>query len=388
MLSGSGCRYCVVPCAGTAESRYTAAEARNAGLSMLLRLPDESPIRREYLLFLDDDTAIDRNALGRLIRLLDCEKKAVAACPSIEPVDDLTAWHASIGDRRQYAGQSKLANALRLPGPIIDDRYDLLSVTAYGSLVTGRTVGLLVRQPQLLQWIKQHGELFYSGTPYGSCEDILAMATLSCFGQLWLVPSAVVADEARKSPGTTRTQQFAWGYDHAWLVRRFAESGLVSPEVQALDWISLDLGSHAGWEASQADWHGSFGFLVNPEELHLGHRILCAIVAAPAVATQLFGDNAAAVRAGVHQLGRVLARWSTTEPSARRERRPDLPRLANRNWSSLREGLDSFVGHLAGNVAGSWHNDEDRGELPRFFLYGARQPAGERQDLTRSAMTL
>jgi len=42
--------------------------------------------------------------------------------------------------------------------------------------------------------------------------------------------------------------------------------------------------------------------------------------------------------------------------------------LADRDWSGLRGGVDSLIGHLAGNVTGSLDGAP-------FFLYGARQPA-------------
>ncbi len=375
LLRRSGCPHFIVRAAPAPGRRYTAAEARNAGLATLAGLPASSGLRQRYLLFLDDDTALGPRTLTRLMATLRAEEPAIAACPRVLPVTDLAAWRAAGATAPPGVGEPPRTRARRLPGPLTGDGYDLLSVTAYGSLVTGRAVGLLVRQDPLLRWIGRHGPLFYAGTPYGSSEDMLAMATLSRLGQLWSVPAATVADEVRKSPGATRRQQFAWGYDHAWLARRLAEAGLLRPGVHALTWTARPAGATAGWELSHADWGGPVGFLINPRELRFGHRLLRAASSAPEVAAQLFGGHAAAVAAGTAQLGRVLGRWGGVQDAAHRQPRPDLPRLGDRDWSSLRDGLDALVGHLAGNVAGSRDNGADPAAVPPFFLYGARQPA-------------
>jgi hypothetical protein len=378
MLRGSGCAHRVVQAVSARSGRYTAAEARNAGLAMLAELPDTSDLRQRHLLFLDDDTALEQHALARLTAVLRAEQAAIAACPRVVPVADLAAWRAAHVKGRHCAGEGPSAWAARqLPGPLSDAGYDLLSVIAYGSLITGRTVGLLVRQDPVMRWIGRHGPLFYTGTPYGSCEDILAMATLSRLGQLWSVPAATVADEARKSPGATRRQQFAWGYDHAWLARRLAQAGLLGDGVRALSWTAQSACPTAGWEFGHADWGGPIGCLVNPGELRFGYQLLQAVISSPRVATQLFGGQAEAVSAGTAQLGRVLDRWDSSREAARQQPRPDLPPLGNRDWSSLRDGLDALIGHLAGNVAGSWGNGVGAAGIPPFFLYGTRQPAAD-----------
>jgi glycosyl transferase family 2 len=354
LLRAAGHPHRVVPAAGGPgardRARYTAAAARNAGLAFLAGQPPDSPLRRRWLLFLDDDTALAPAALRRLIRTLAGRDRAVAACPRVVPVPDLAGW----------CGPDPGGTPRRLPGALGGGRYDLLSVTSHGSLVTGRTVGLLVRQDPVLRWVGDRGPLFYADTPFGSTEDMLAMAVLSRLGELWSVPAAVVLDEARKTPGATRTQQFAWGYDHAWLARALAEAGLLAPGVHALAWHPP-----AGWRQHLAGW-AEGGFLVNPAELRLGHRLLRALTADRSHAAELFGDHGERVRAGVPALGRVLRRWRA-DPGAGSSR-PDLPPLAGRDWAGLRDGIDALVGHLAGNVAGSLDHAP-------YFLYGARQPA-------------
>jgi hypothetical protein len=101
-----------------------------------------------------------------------------------------------------------------------------------------------------------------------------------------------------------------------------------------------------------------------------GYQFLRASYSDPAVADGLFGQHAADVRAGLPMLADALRLWRRAAPTDGRPR-PDLPALGRRDWSSLRDGLDALVGHLAGNVAASVANDDAGG----FFLYGARQPA-------------
>lgn len=336
--------------------RYTAAAARNAGLAALAALPGDAPERQRHLLFLDDDAAPAPTALAELRATLDAEPAAVAACPAVVPVADPGAWLATAP--RGGAGPR------RLPGPVRAGRYDLLSVTSHGSLVAGRTVGLLVRQNAVLDSVRRRGPLFFEGTPFGSSEDMLAMAMLAGLGELWSVPSARVADETRDTPAATRTQQFAWGYDHAWLVRALGERGALEPGVHVLDW------HRDGWRQHLLGPAARTGFLINPGELSAGYRILSAAHTDPAMAEGLFGRHAAEVRAGLPILADALRLWRRARPDDGRPR-SDLPPLGRRDWSGLRDGLDALVGHLAGNAAGSAANDEAGGS----FLFGARQPA-------------
>lgn len=355
LLRGSGLTYQVVPAAAVHNGRYAAARARNEGLAYLAQLPAGSALRQPYLMFLDDDTAPAPDALATLHAALREQDRAVAACPRVVPVADLARWPGSRA--ASTAGPRRLPGALRREGG-----YDLLSVTAHGSSVTGRTVGLLVRQDAVLRHVCEHGPLFFEGTPFGSTEDMLAMGVLSQIGELWSVPAAEVADEARATPGATRRQQFAWGYDHAWLARALAEAGALVPGVHVLAWQP-----GAGWVHCHLDWGPYTGFLINPEELLLGCRLLDTLCADRAVASQVFGERADRVRAGTGALRAVLQRWRASAPTAARRPRADLPSLGNRDWTSLRDGLDALTGHLAGNVVGSL-------DAAPYFLYGARQP--------------
>jgi hypothetical protein len=362
MLGATNRPHQIVPAVTERSHRYAAAHARNAALNQLSDLPPDSPLRRQHLLFLDDDTVMSPYALRRLLAALTARDGAVAACPKVVPTADPEAWLN--GDRRNAAAG---ATPRLLPDPVAGGAYDLLSVTSHGSLVTGRTVGLLIRQDPVLHWIREHGPLFYEDTPYGSTEDILAMAVLSRIGQVWTVPAARVADEARRTPGATRAQQFAWGYDHAWLVRALAGAGLLTPGMRALSW------QPGGWECGHLPSPAT-GFLVNPAEVRFGFRMLSAI-AESTVLDDMFGADAPHVRAGTAQLGRVLQRWDAGQATAHRTARPDLPALARRDWSALRDGVDALVGHLAGNVVGSLESCSPTTPVPPYFLYGARQPA-------------
>ncbi|MFI9644281.1 glycosyltransferase family A protein [Micromonospora sp. NPDC051925] len=370
LLRGTGREYRIVAAPRLPGTRYTAAQARNAGLAFLAH-PEGAALRRRSLLFLDDDTALAPDSLVRLQAVLDANPRAIAACPRVVPVPDLDSWRRPRPGGQAVpthgwpgsAGPVPAIGSRRLPGALNGDGYDLLSVTSHGSLITGRTVGLLVRQDPVLWWVRHRGPLFFEGTPYGSTEDMLAMAVLSHLGELWAVPAAEVVDEARKTPGATRAQQFAWGYDHAWLARALAEAGAIGSGVNALVWRGT------GWEEQRCgDWGPYAGFLINPAELRLGYRMLRAITAEREVAEAMFSVDADRVRAGTHALGRVVRRWRADADAARRRPRPDLPPLADRDWAGLRDGMDALIGHLAGNVVGSL----DHGP---FFLYGARQPA-------------
>jgi glycosyltransferase involved in cell wall biosynthesis len=364
LLRATGRPHHILPAPRVGGRRYTAARARNVGLAFLAGQPAGSPLRRRWLLFLDDDTALAPSALDLLAGTLQARDRAVAACPRVVPVPDLAA---ALRDRDPRGGTGA---PRRLPGALNGPGYDLVSVTSHGSLVTGRTVGLLVRQDPVLGWIRDRVPLFYEGTPFGSTEDMLAMAMLSLLGELWSVPSAEVVDEARKTPGDTRAQQFAWGYDHAWLARALTEAGALTPGVHALAWRG------DGWEQGWADWGPHAGFLINPDELLLAYRMLRAIVADGAVAAAMFGAHAGKVRAGTPALGRVLRRWREGAGVASRRPRPDLPPLGSRDWAGLRDGMDSLVGHVAGNVAGSFDHAP-------YFLYGARQPAAHPRDWSK-----
>ncbi|MDG4765739.1 glycosyltransferase family A protein [Solwaraspora sp. WMMD406] len=375
-LAGTGRPYLIVDAtaAGTARSiggrsRYTAAAARDAGLDALAALPDSSPVRRRHLLFLDDDTALAPDALPALTGVLDRTARAVAACPRVVPVADPGQWLAS----GATAGHGR---PRRLAGAVHDGRYDLLSVTAFGSLVTGRTVGLLTRQAPVLDHVRRRGPLFYPDTPYGSSEDMLAMAMLSRLGELWSVPAALVADEARDTPGATRSQQYAWGYDHAWLAGALSRAGVLAPGLHVLHW------SDGAWCQTRLSWAGGgTGVLINPDEVAFGYQMLRAAADAGTL-PQLFDGHAGQLRVGLDLLGRVLRRWRGDRPAARPHRRDDLPALADRRWDSLRDGLDALLGHLAGNIAGSAGNlaasaSDTAGNAGTHVLYGARQPAAD-----------
>lgn len=353
--------------------RYTAARARNTALAYLAAVPP----RHRHLLFLDDDTALAPGALDHLLATLGSRPEAIAACPRVIPVADPGAWLARAGTLGTVTDAAK-----PLPGALRDGGcYDLLSTTSHGSLVTGRTVGLLVRAGPVLSWTRRFGALFYEGTPYGSTEDVLVMATLSRLGEVWSVPAATVADEARRTPGATRSQQFRWGYDHAWLSRAMAEAGLLEPGVHTLDWFP-----GRGWEYARLDWGAGTGFLVNSAELLLGHRMLSAVTDDRNAGGDMFGPPAERVAAGNRILGRILRRWQASRCSVERAWRPDLPPLVGRDWAGLRDGLDALLGHLAGNVVGSLDNGGDG--APPFFLYGARQPADQlRPDRRREPVT-
>jgi hypothetical protein len=373
LLRASGRPYVIIRTAAVspaAANRYTAAQARNAGLAFLSTLPESSPLVRDHLLFLDDDTALAEDSLAMLQETLAARPEAIGACPRVVPMPDPARWLATRSQTR--TAQTRTAEAgrpRRLTSPLREDSYDLLSVTSHGSLVTGRVVGLLVRTDPVLSWVRAHGTLFYEDTPYGSSEDILVMAVLSRLGELWQVPGAVIADETRNTPGATLAQQFAWGYDHAWLARALGEAHLLDPGIHVLSW------QPAGWRYAHADWGPHTGFLINPAELWLGYRLLHALGTDQDAAAGVFGGLSQQVADGTQLLGRVLTRWRASAGMARSRHRPDLPPLAGRDWTTLRSGLDSFIGHLAGNAAGSLHNGTDHEKYPPFFLYGTRQPA-------------
>lgn len=334
-------------------------------MAALLATPRSSPLRTRYLLFLDDDSAIAPGALAQLVRCLEGRPKAVAACPNIEPTHDLAKWLAD-----QVSTPATGAGAPGpLPGALRGGRYDLLSVTSHGSLITGRVVGMLARQAPVLSWLADGGRLFYTETPYGSGEDMLAMAALSRLGELWRVPGAVAGDRARATPGRTRAQQFAWGYDHAWLAGKLASAGLLEEGVHSLTWED-----GRGWMQATITLPGHIGFLVNPDELQVAADGLSAL--SGSTATQLFGEHATGIDEGLQRLCEVMHRHRRLVTTSMRRSRPDLPPLVPRRWDTLRDGLDALLGHVAGNALGSLQHELDAETgLPRRFLYGARQPA-------------
>ena len=366
LLRASGRPYAIVRAASSRTGiRYTAAQARNAGLAFLSSLPASSPLVQGYLLFLDDDTALAQDSLARLQGTLAAKPGAIGACPRVVAMPDPARWLATSAKTAEATAEEPQ----RLASPFREASYDLLSVTSHGSLVSGRIVGLLVRTDPVLNCMRVYGSLFYEDTPYGSSEDILVMAVLSRLGELWRVPGAVVADEARKTPGATLMQQFAWGYDHAWLARALGEANLLDPGIHVLSW------QRTRWQHIHADWGPHTGFLINPPELWLGYRLLHALGTDPDASAAVFGGLSHQVASGTQLLGRVLTHWQAGIGLTRSRHRPDLPPLASRDWTAVRSGMDSLMGHLAGNAAGSLDNCVDHEKLPPFFLYGARQPS-------------
>jgi hypothetical protein len=361
----------------TGRCHLTAAHARNVGLSALAGAASCRPFRRRHLLFLDDDNAVGPGAVVALASALDESPRAIAVCPKIEVVPDLGRWLAR---QLPYAdGADGDAGRRRLPGPLYRDKYDLLSVTSHGSCVTGRTVGLLARQGPLLAWIRHGGQLFYEQTPFGSSEDMLAMANLARFGELWSVCGARVADQSRGSPESTRSQQFGWGYDHAWLTRALSEAQLVTPGVHVLTWDDA-----VGWTQESFDTQHIAGFLINPGELRAMGSVVQALTRDQRIGAGLFGERAPAVASGARLLIRILEWWENARDSSRPIERRDLPPLADRDWGGLRDGLDAIVGHIAGNMAGTHDLNPEPAGLPTFFLFGARQPANEPAGLRES----
>ena len=362
VLTVSGLPYRIVAAWPGADKRHrTAAHARNAGLAALADPQSPRLLRNRYLLFLDDDTAVAPGAVGVLASALDELPRAIAVCPKIDVVPDLDRWHADAGSS---------AGRRCLPGPLYQDKYDLLSVTSHGSCVAGRIVGLLARQEPLLRWIRRGGQLFYEQTPFGSSEDMLAMANLARFGELWSVPGAKVADQSRGTPGSTREQQFGWGYDHAWLAWALSESGLVHPGVHVLSWDDTE-----GWTQVCVDAGGATGFLINPAELRAVGNVVQALTADQGIGAALFTGRARVVASGARVLMRVLDWWEDTRGTSPSIPRHDLPPLTRRDWDSLRDGLEALVGHLAGNMAGTHDIDPTPASLPKYFRFGARQPS-------------
>jgi hypothetical protein len=368
-VAGLGCPFEVaatdpVP-AGMASS---AARTRNHALTILASQPASSPLRRRYLLFLDDDSAIAAGGAEALVGALEADEAAIAACPLVVPVADLAGWHPPSPGR---------TSVTVLPGPWRNGHYDLLTVTSHGSLITGRLVGLVVRAEPVLAWVAAGGRLFCPATPRASTEDMLAMATLAKLGRVLSVRQVHAADQARTTPAATRTQQLRWGYDHAWLAAALTGVGLLPPGVRALGWDT----SRGWYEAERATdgafggaFGGASGVIVNPAQLGTLGRMLSAIAADREAATALCGPDAEDLAEAAAVLTRVLCWWCEGQRAASVRPRPDLPRRVPDDWSSLRDGLDSQLAHVAGNAVGTLRS-LDKSGFPRQLLFGLRQRA-------------
>ncbi|MEJ3745891.1 glycosyltransferase family A protein [Actinomycetes bacterium KLBMP 9797] len=361
-LRATGLPHEVVPAPPGAKS---AAGTRNAGLAWLAQQPDGSPLVHRHLLFLDDDTALAPGGPAALADVLDRHPQAVAVCPKIVTVASVVDWL----DREPPAPVARVASRA-LPGSLHDGRYDLLTVTSHGSLVAGRVVGLMVRADLVLGWLRGGGRLFYPGTPRGTSEDMLAMATLGRLGQLRTAPGVRVADLVRRTPVDTRRQQLAWGYDHGWLAGALGAADLLEPGLHVLTW---DEG--IGWRQHRCPDPDRYGYLVNPREVAALGAMLAAAARDGTTARPLFGVPAAELAAATAALTTLLARLPELLRDAEVSHRPDLPPLVPRRFETLREGLDGLLAHLAGNALGSLTHGLAGDGLPARFLYGLRQGA-------------
>jgi hypothetical protein len=340
------------------------ARTRNHALTILASQAPTSPLRRRYLLFLDDDSAIAPGGTEALSRTLEADEAAIAACPRVVPVADLAAW------RPPRPGRMAVSE---LPGPWRNGDYDLLTVTSHGSLITGRLVGLLVRAEPVLAWVDAGGRLFCPQIPRASTEDMLAMATLAKLGRVLGVRTVQAADQARATPAATRAQQIRWGYDHAWLARALAALGLLPPGIHALIWHQS-----GGWfEVSKHAADGTSGVIVNPGQLTKLCQLLSAIAADQELAAALTGPDAGELAEAAAVLARVLRWWREGGAPASVRPRPDLPHRVPDDWASLRDGLDSQLAHVAGNSLGTLRSGLDGSGFPRQLLFGLRQRAAE-----------
>ena len=347
--------------AGTALSP---ARTRNHALTILASHAATSPLRRRYLLFLDDDSAIAPGGAEALSHVLEADDAAIAACSRVVPVADLAAW------RPPRPGRIAVSE---LPGPWRNGHYDLLTVTSHGSLITGRLVGLLVRAEPVLAWVDAGGRLFCPQIPRASTEDMLAMATLAKLGRVLGVPNVHAADQARATPAATRAQQIRWGYDHAWLARALAALGLLAPGIRALVWHR----SRGWFEVSRHAADGSSGVIVNPGQLASLSALLSAIAADRELAAALTGPDAGELAEAAAVLARVLRWWRDGGAPVAVRPRPDLPHRVPDDWASLRDGLDSQLAHVAGNSLGTLRSGLNGSGLPRQLLFGLRQRAAE-----------
>ena len=361
-LTATGLPHRVVRAPRTARS---AAATRNAGLAWLADQPDGSPLVHRHLLFLDDDTALAAGGLTALSDVLDRHPEAIGVCPAIVTVPSVADWL----EREPPAPAAPVASHA-LPGSLPGGRYDLLTVTSHGSLVAGRVVGLLVRADRVLGWLRGGARLFYPGTPRGTSEDVLAMATLSRLGGLRAVPGVCVADLIRRTAVDTRRQQLAWGYDHGWLPGALAEADLITPGLHVLTWDD-----EAGWRQYRCPGDNRYGYVVNPRELTVLGGMLAPATLDETTAPALFGVPAAELRAATDALTGLLHRLPDLLRGAEMIPRPDLPALVHRGFASLREGLDGLLAHLAGTALGSLAHGTAGDGLPAHFLYGLRQGA-------------
>jgi hypothetical protein len=361
-LAATGLPYEIVPAPRTARS---AAASRNAGLAWLADQPDGSVLVHRHLLFLDDDTALAAGGAAALSEVLDRHPEAIGVCPSIVTVPSVADWL----DREPPAPAAPVASHA-LPGSLPGGRYDLLTVTSHGSLVAGRVVGLLIRADRVLGWLRGGTQLFYPGTPRGTSEDMLAMATLSRLGGLRAVPGVRVADLVRRTPVDTRRQQLAWGYDHGWLAGALAAADLLTPGLHVLAWDD-----EAGWRQYRCPGTDHYGYLVNPRELTVLGGMLAAATRDETTGPALFAVPAAQLRTATTALTGVLDRLPDLLRGAQVVHRPDLPPLVDRRFATLREGLDGLLAHLAGTALGSLAHGTAGDGLPARFLYGLRQGA-------------
>ncbi len=318
--------------------RYQAAQARNAGLRALNE--EHLDLKREFTLFLDDDSELDPTALRRLVECLRDHPRSVAAFPTV-------ARSEEEAQRALTGGQLPR----RITGPWLPDgSFAMTSVLAYGSNITARALGLLVRTELV--------PAFFEGTPLGSCEDILFSSLLMRYGEIWSVPSAVLIDRPRTLPGEVRRQRLSWGYDHAWLLAELQRCGLVPPGLHRLDWELVTGDWLYSWEQDGA----ADGVIVNPGEVSFVLDLIMSSCSERSLGEALFGDFADSVTAGIDRFRKVV---STLPPPSSTSVRLDLPALTSRDFDSISTGLDSLVGQVAGNIAGS----NDFGT----FLIGVRQ---------------
>lgn len=358
-----GCPHEVVPVGGDlAKLPPSAARTRNQALAALAALPSGSPLRQRYLLFLDDDSGICPGGMEALVSVLESQPAAIAACPDMIAVPDLTRWHPPSPSPRLAVD--------RLPGPWRDGRLDLLTVNSHGRLIAGRIAGMMARMEPLMAWIAAGSVMFCPMTPRGSAEDMLAVAALTMLGPILRVPDIQAADQVRATPASTRTQQLSWGYDHAWLVRVLTSVGLVRDGVTGLVWREDD-----GWQEVHA-MNGlgpEAGILVNPSQLTVLSNVFSAVAADGELAGTVFAHDPGELAAAAASMTRVLEWWNDNAAAGDWRPRPELPARHPDDWASLRDGLESRLAHIAGNALASLHSGLNDFGLPRHLLFGIRQ---------------
>jgi hypothetical protein len=290
----------------------------------------------------------------------------------VTPVESVSRWIAGAAGDAGRAGDGAIAAPL--PGPWHRGRYDLLSVTSHGSLVSGRVVGLLARADPVLAWIEGGGRMFCPFTPRGSGEDMLAGAALAALGPVLGVAAATAGDEWRATPAATREQQLRWGYDHAWMVRALSHLDLLAEGVQTLEWDPAQTCWHQ-YDAGSPARSGPRGVLLDPPRLAVLSGMLTAAAADAESARALAGADAPRLAEAAAALVRSLEWWRRSRSTARLSQRPDLPERVPEDWAELRDGLDSRLAHVAGNALGSLAGGLDGDALPTHLLYGVRQRA-------------